>query len=325
MSGKTKAAVEKPSPPADPDRPPTNVVTLPNRGLDSVPAHLRGDIEEFAGAGTSSRREDTLVPFLKIAQKGSPEVNKRDPAYIEGLEPGWVFDTATKQKWCAEEGDGPLMVQFYFEPCEVEWGLRDTPDKGYKGRHPADTPLLGRVREVEKETGRGVLRLLPARDAVVGTDDVPGSKAVPARQLVTTRYHYMVLARELRPIALALSGSGLQASRALNHALRGKKVRGVSGLVVAPSFATLLRLRTVWVKDGEYDWFVPVIEDLGWLPDEFADAYEEAKLMFRSAVESGVRTADLDEETGGVAAGAASGDKVDGADPDADPGDDSPL
>lgn len=306
MATKPATAVKEKEPETQ-ARPTTQVAITPRTTMESLPAHLRMDVEEYAGAGTSDRREDNLVPFLYIAQKSHPQVNKRDPSYIEGLEPGMVFDTSTRQIWHAEEaGGGPKMIQAHFERQEVEWGMRGSADKGYKGRHPSDTPLLSEVREVPKESGRGVYRIIKN-----------------GHQLVTTAYHYMILARELRPVALALSSSGLQASRTLNTNLRNKKLRSARGLVVAPSFSTLLQLRTVWVQDGEFDWFVPVLEDLGWVIDEYLDAYEEAKALHLFAIQSGVRVAEPPAEDGSAP---ASDDRADDrSDPDANPADDSPI
>jgi len=282
-----------------------NVVAL-NRSGENLPDFIRDDLKDYAGAGVSDRREDNLVPFLYVAQALSPQANKRDASYIEGLEPGMIFDTSTRQIWNAESPDGgPVLIQAHFEPCEVEWGLRNTPEKGYKGKHPADTDLLREIREVPKESGRGVLRLLPN-----------------GHQLVTTRIHYMILADELRPVAISLSSSGLQPSRALNTMLRNKKIRRDGRLVVAPSFATLLRMRTVFRQDGEYSWFVPVFEDLGFITDaRYLDAYEEGKLLHQSAMAGEVKTAAPPEESD-VRAG---NPNQDGRDPDADPADDSPL
>ena len=303
---KTTATANKPEE-STTAQPPQNVVTLNPRTADQLTSFLQDDLTEYAGAGTSERREDNLVPFLYVAQALTPQVNKRDASYIEGLEAGMIFDTSTRQIWDAERGEGPLLVQAHFEPCEVEWGLRNTPEKGYKGRHPADTELLSEVREVPKESGRGVTRLLNN-----------------GHQLVTTRMHYMVLADELRPVAVSLSSSGLQASRSLNTMLRNKKVRhtvnGRPTLVVAPSFATLLRMRTVFRQDGEYSWFVPVFEDLGFIQDQkYLDAYEEAKLLHASAVAGAVKTREPVEED------AAAINLDQGGDPDANPADDSPL
>jgi hypothetical protein len=269
-----------------------------------VPDFMQGSMEEYAGAGTSARREDNLVPFLAIAQKGSPQVNKRDPAYIEGLEPGWVFDTSTRRAWNTEDGAGLLLVQAHSEVVEVEWGLRASTDKGYKGRHPIDSPIINQIRQVPKEQGRGTIRMLPN-----------------GHQLITTAYHYMIIADELRPIAIPMANSNFQVHRALNTMFRDKKRRSTSGnLFIPPSFATLLRLRTKWVSNDAGDWYVFSFEDMGYVTEEYVDAYREAVALHESAMREGVKTENPDatEET-------ATGPAPRTIDPDDDVTDDSPL
>lgn len=260
-----------------PEAPPdSNIVSFKHAAL---PDFLADDIAEFAGAGVSNRREDSVVPFLYVAQKGSPQVDRKSPAYIEGLEAGWIFDSSTGQKWDAEgDGPGPLLIQFAFEPAEVEWGLRDTPSQGFKAKHASDTPLLRQVREVPKE-GKGVTRMLPN-----------------GNQLTTTKYHYCILLDDLRPVAVALSSSGLQPSRLLNMLFQNKKVPAASGLVTPPSFATLIQMHTEYRSDGKYSWYVPRFKDLGMLNlkenRKYIEngAYALAKSMFKASLETAIKT-----------------------------------
>jgi len=146
-------------------------------------------------------------------------------------------------------------------------------------------------------------------------------------QLSTTAYHYFVLADDIRPVALPLSSSGLQASKTLNTLLRNKKLRaGVpSRLVVAPSFATLLRLRTYWVQNDAGDWYTVAFDDLGWVDDSHLDAYEEAKALHRSALEVGLRTAEPPAEGDDPIGSGAGMRDPGGPDPDENPADASPI
>lgn len=283
---------------------PQPVQAVAKRVVGAAPALFADDIDEFSGAGTSTRREDNIVPFLYIAQKNSPQVEKRDPAYIPGLEPGMIFDTSTRQFWDAENGAGPVLVQAHFVPAEVEWGLRSTPTAGFKGQHPVDTALLAQITEKPKETGRGTLRMLPN-----------------GNQLVTTRYHYMILADDLRPVAVACSSTATTPSKNLNTTLLNKKVRNSRGqLVSAPSFASLIRMRTVYQENDAGSWWSPVFEDLGWITEDYMDAYNEAKTLYRSAMAGGLRMAEPEEDgtiSGVATPGADDGDP--GANPDDDP------
>ena len=48
--------------------------------------------------------EDFALPFLRVLGQLSPETNKRDAKYVEGAEPGMIFNTVTKQLYDGEEG-----------------------------------------------------------------------------------------------------------------------------------------------------------------------------------------------------------------------------
>ena len=67
-------------------------------GLD--PEEFLKDSEQDLGFG----RDDLAIPFLKVLQKGSPEVNKRDAAFVEGSEVGDLFNTVSLQKYNGEKG-----------------------------------------------------------------------------------------------------------------------------------------------------------------------------------------------------------------------------
>src|SRR4051812_10928480 len=96
---------------------------LVGRG-ESLPAFMQEDLEKMQGAGVSDRSQDFALPFLAIAQSNSPQLKKQQPdKYIEGLEAGDIFNTATRQFWRSNEGIA--VVPVWFEKSWVEWVLRD--------------------------------------------------------------------------------------------------------------------------------------------------------------------------------------------------------
>ena len=59
----------------------------------SLPANT---FEQDAGQGLGKLgQEDLALPFLKILGQLSPEVNKRDGKYVEGAEPGMIFNSVS--------------------------------------------------------------------------------------------------------------------------------------------------------------------------------------------------------------------------------------
>jgi hypothetical protein len=243
-----------------------------------VPPSMIDDFDEFAGAGTSDRREDNVVPFLAVLQKGSPQVNERDPGYVRGAKSGMLLNTATLKLYPAEEeGEGPLALQAYMETCEVEWVPRAA-GGGFVARHELDDPIVRTAVEApnpQDPSGKRKLRMLPN-----------------GHQLVTTAYHYLVLVDTLESVVVALTSTGLQTHRKWNTMLRNKRVRNRAGqLVIAPSFATLVRLRTFWQKNDAGDWHSLAVDDVGYVTGAHADAYEEAKRFHKLAREGVLRAA----------------------------------
>jgi hypothetical protein len=66
---------------------------------------LAGMFEEDANTSFSNMgSEDFALPFLRVLGQLSPETNKRDAKYVEGAEPGMIFNTVTKQLYDGEKG-----------------------------------------------------------------------------------------------------------------------------------------------------------------------------------------------------------------------------
>jgi len=66
----------------------------------------------FEGATASSY----AMPFLRILQKLSPEVDKDDVAFIDGAEPGMIVHTITKE--CYEEIN---IIPLQYKDSYIEW------------------------------------------------------------------------------------------------------------------------------------------------------------------------------------------------------------
>jgi len=289
-------AVQTEAPPA-----PQGIQVIGSNAM--IPMDLADDMEQYAGAGTSDRREENVIPFLRVLQKTSPQVNKKDPAYVEGAEPGLLYNTASRRLIKAEDpGTGPLALQAHADMYEVEWIPRAA-GGGFVAQHPIDTPLLKEVMEVpnpQDPTGKRTIRMLPN-----------------GHQLVTTAYHYLVMVDTLEAVVLGLSSTGLQTHRAWNTMLRNKKLRGRNGLIIAPSFATVVRLRTFWQQNERGDWYSLAVEDEGFVTAEQRDAYEEAKKFFNLAMAGELKAATPPDDDAATT--------INGSAEDPGEGDDSPL
>ena len=57
-------------------------------------------------------QEDLALPFLKVLMPLSPEVNKRDGKYVEGAEPGMIFNSVTKELFDGAKGINILPCHY---------------------------------------------------------------------------------------------------------------------------------------------------------------------------------------------------------------------
>lgn len=218
------------------------------------------DAYQYAGAGASDVASDYVMPFLAIAQKGSPQLNKKDPKYIEGLSVGDLFNTATHESWTGEgEGDdvGVHFVPAHYIVCQVEWKLRQD-GGGYVATHPRNTPLLSKCRK--DDMGRNIL---PS-----GT------------QLVETAYWFGIIVETGDKAVISMSSTALGASRNWQTLMTRFKLKTPTGEEKqAPAFMRKYRLTTVYQTNDKGDWYNWKITDAG--ENRIRSAYESAVEFYK--------------------------------------------
>ena len=70
-------------------------------------------LEEDANIGLSNMSmEDLSIPFLRILGDMSPQVKKSKEEYVEGAEPGMIFNTVTREIFGGEKG-ATIIPCFY--------------------------------------------------------------------------------------------------------------------------------------------------------------------------------------------------------------------
>jgi hypothetical protein len=73
-------------------------------------------------------QDDLALPFLKILGQLSPEVNKRDGKYVEGAEPGMIYNSVTGELFNGEQG--VPVIPCYYKLEYVEWKDRGKDGSG---------------------------------------------------------------------------------------------------------------------------------------------------------------------------------------------------
>lgn len=92
---------------------------------DNLPTIGGLDFNQMAGLGMEdASQDDFAIPFISIAQALSPQLDKQDSKYIEGLSKGDLFNTMTGERFDGEEG--LLVTPVKFERKFLEFELRES-------------------------------------------------------------------------------------------------------------------------------------------------------------------------------------------------------
>ena len=236
------AEVVKESAPADQK----NAVATSTPG--APPTFMEEYINEDAGQGVSTAAEDNIVPLIYVLQAGSPQVNKRNEAYIEGAEPGFIW---------LRNAPRPIVdgeVGFLFQPCHFfrdvgEWIPRN-PDGSGGGFVARWSEMPADATEIVPDPAKPNLKkFMSPRDT----------------EYVETRNHAgFVIMDDGRsvPYNIALSSTGHSVSKAWMGLQTSKYIAGKQ----APAFAAIYRVKTKLRQRGSLSWFVMDMTDAG--PDQ---------------------------------------------------------
>jgi hypothetical protein len=185
-----------------------------------------------AGAGQENMtRDDIMIPRISILQQMSPQVNKRDGAYIEGAEPGHIYDSVAG-KWFDGEM-GIVVVANSYRRAHFEW-KRDR--GGLVADHGSDSSVL-------LNTQRG------DRGEYL-TDE--GNEIVP-----TAEYFVFIVesGESFSPALISMSKSQMKKARQWN-AMINRLMISVEGKRINPAmFWTAYKLTTVPEENDQGSWF----------------------------------------------------------------------
>lgn len=93
-------------------------------------------LSAYSGAGLEEVTQDDIqIPFLRIIQKGSPQIDKNEASYIDSAGVGDIFDTATLEVFDGEKG--VRVIPAYFHTKYIEWKPR-TAGGGFVKDHGVD-------------------------------------------------------------------------------------------------------------------------------------------------------------------------------------------
>ena len=101
---------------------------------------VAAQFEEYGSAGFSEvTAEDLSIPFIRVLAQLSPQVNKRDGAYVEGAEAGMLFNTVLNEVYDGVEGIE--VVPCHYNRRFVEWKPREQ-GGGYVTSYETTDPIV---------------------------------------------------------------------------------------------------------------------------------------------------------------------------------------
>jgi len=192
------------------------------------------EFEAFAALGMDQvRSEDMSIPFLRILAQLSPQVNKRDGAYVDGAEAGMLYNTVANEAYDGEKG--VLVIPCYYNRRYVEWKPR--------------------------EKGGGYVNSYDVDDKIVNTTyrDDRGNDVLPNGNLLTNtaQFFVLLLSEDGMPqrCLITMTSTQLKKARKWVTQMQSRTAMGKNGMFVLPMMSQVYRLRTVEERNDKGSWF----------------------------------------------------------------------
>ena len=203
------------------------------------------------GLGTIGQ-EDLALPFLKILGQLSPEVNKRDGKYVEGAEPGMIFNSVSGELYDGVKGIN--VIPCFYKLEYIEW----------------------------KDRGEG----LGAPIAIYDSSSDIMSKTTPdanykdrlpnGNYIEKTASHFVIVSGDSPSTALiSMKSTQLKISRKWNSMMSGIKMNGKNGMFTPASFSHIYKLKTTQMSNDKGTWFGWEVSKVGPVTDQ--SLYGQAK------------------------------------------------
>lgn len=224
-----------------------------------------------AGEEEHLTQEELELPFLRVAQKGSPQVDEDKPEYIEGLKPGQYFNTVAGESY----GDSlKVQVHGYFRNFIV-W-------KGEKGNGDFSGTL---TPEQFEEFKAEHLELVREGGDMMHTVDGEQIRYSDTRNFIVSLPDHPEDGIMIYP----MSSTGIKAARKWNTLNSGRRLNGQQ----VKRYATIWEIETSGYEKNGYSWKqTSKIKPVGWATAELAEFGRGFESFTQSIKEQGVKYAE---------------------------------
>jgi hypothetical protein len=221
-------------------------------------------------------QQDLALPFLKILGQLSPEVNKRDGKYVEGSEPGMIYNSVSGDLYDGAKGIDVIPAFYKLE--YVEWKDRGEGSGGPVAVHDSSSDIMSQTKA----------------DANF-KDRLPNGNYVEK-----TASHFVIITGDSPTTALiSMKSTQLKISRKWNSMMSGIKLKGKNGLFTPASFSHIYRLKTTQMSNDKGTWFGWDVSKAGPITD--TGLYQQAKTFSGSISKGSVKAKHGEEKPKGSA------------------------
>ena len=188
--------------------------------------------EEDAAKGLGKLgQEDLALPFLKILGQLSPEVNKRDGKYVEGAEPGMIFNSVSGELYDGTKGI--TVVPCYYKLEYIEWKDRGEGSGGPVQIHESSSDIMSQTK----------------------TDANYKDRLPNGNYIDKTASHFVLITNPTAATALiSMKSTQLKISRKWNSMMSGIKMKGANGMFTPASFSHIYKLKTTQMSNDKGTW-----------------------------------------------------------------------
>ena len=227
--------------------------------------HPSNMFEEDAAKGLGKiGQEDLALPFLKILGQLSPEVNKRDGKYVEGAEPGMIFNSVSGELYDGVKGINVIPAFYKLE--YIEWKDRGEGPGAPVAIYDSSSDIMSKTKP----------------DANY-KDRLPNGNYIEK-----TASHFVIITGDSPSTALiSMKSTQLKISRKWNSMMSGIKLKGKNGLFTPASFSHIYRLKTTQMSNDKGTWFGWEVSKVGPITDQ--SLYQQAKTFSENISKGSVK------------------------------------
>ncbi len=215
-----------------------------------LPSNMFED-DAAKGLGTIGQ-EDLALPFLKILGQLSPEVNKRDGKYVEGAEPGMIYNSVSGELYDGVKGID--VIPCFYKLEYIEWKDRGEGLGAPVAIYDSSSDIMSKTKP----------------DANY-KDRLPNGNYIEK-----TASHFVIVAGDSPSTALiSMKSTQLKISRKWNSMMSGIKMKGANGMFTPASFSHIYKLKTTQMSNDKGTWFGWEVSKVGPVTDK--GLYDQAK------------------------------------------------